>query len=78
MVLVTHDPGIAAEAGRCIRMADGRVVSDTLAASRAAESASLATPPRGSMTPWRTRALPRFSGKRFAASPRAVGQMGRG
>ena len=30
VVLVTHDPGIAAAAGRCIRMADGRVVSDTL------------------------------------------------
>lgn len=30
VVLVTHDPGIAAEAGRTIRMADGRVVSDTL------------------------------------------------
>ncbi len=30
VVLVTHDPGIAAAAGRCIRMADGRIVSDTL------------------------------------------------
>jgi len=30
VVLVTHDPGIAAEAGRCIRMADGRIVSDTI------------------------------------------------
>lgn len=28
VVLVTHDPGIAAEAGRCVRMADGRIVSD--------------------------------------------------
>lgn len=32
VVLVTHDPGIAAEAGRCVRMADGRIVSDTLRA----------------------------------------------
>jgi putative ABC transport system ATP-binding protein len=30
VVLVTHDPGIAAIAGRCIRMADGRIISDTL------------------------------------------------
>jgi len=30
VVLVTHDPGIAATAGRCIRMADGRIISDTL------------------------------------------------
>lgn len=30
VVLVTHDPAIAASAGRCVRMADGRVVSDTL------------------------------------------------
>ena len=30
VVLVTHDPGIAASAGRCVRMADGRIVSDTL------------------------------------------------
>lgn len=30
VVLVTHDPGIAAEAARTIRMADGRVVSDAL------------------------------------------------
>lgn len=30
VVLVTHDPGIAGEAGRCIRMADGRIVADTL------------------------------------------------
>ena len=30
VVLVTHDPGIAASAGRCVRMADGRMVSDTL------------------------------------------------
>jgi len=29
VVLVTHDPGIAAEAGRCIRMADGKIVADT-------------------------------------------------
>jgi len=28
VVLVTHDPGIAAAAGRAIRMADGRIVSD--------------------------------------------------
>jgi len=44
VVLVTHDPGIAAEAGRCIRMADGRVVSDTLAASRAAGAPTSSTP----------------------------------
>jgi putative ABC transport system ATP-binding protein len=28
LVLVTHDPGLAAQSGRIIRLADGRVVSD--------------------------------------------------
>ena len=40
VVLVTHDPGIAAAAGRAIRMADGRIVSDIVRAESrvAAES----------------------------------------
>ena len=40
VVLVTHDPGIAAEAGRCIRMADGRIVSDTVGANAPAAGGS--------------------------------------
>jgi len=32
VVLVTHDPGIAAAAGRCIRMEDGRIIADTIRA----------------------------------------------
>ncbi|MEI6257153.1 MAG: ABC transporter ATP-binding protein, partial [Planctomycetota bacterium] len=40
VILVTHDPGIAAAAGRAIRMADGRIVSDSARAKSriAAES----------------------------------------
>jgi len=33
VILVTHDPGIAASAGRTIRMCDGRVESDTAGAA---------------------------------------------
>lgn len=33
LVMVTHDPDLAARAGRTIRLADGRVVSDTAAAA---------------------------------------------
>lgn len=29
LILVTHDPALAARAGRCIRMADGAILSDT-------------------------------------------------
>lgn len=29
LILVTHDPALAARAGRCLRMADGAILSDT-------------------------------------------------
>jgi putative ABC transport system ATP-binding protein len=28
IILVTHDPAVAAKAGRCIQMLDGRIVAD--------------------------------------------------
>ncbi len=38
LILVTHDEGIGANAGRLIRMVDGQIVSDTAGASAAARS----------------------------------------
>jgi len=34
IVLVTHDEGVAAQAGRIIRIADGRILSDTAASAK--------------------------------------------
>lgn len=54
VVLVTHDQGIAAEAGRCVRMADGRVVSDTLRAD---------APPAGGVPPVAPRSVAGKTGR---------------
>lgn len=37
VILVTHDPAVAASAGRLVRLADGRVVQDSLQGERAGE-----------------------------------------
>ncbi len=60
VVLVTHDPGIAAAAGRCVRMADGRVVSDTLQGEHRLQDSGGASagPARGGDTGKRGRGKP--------------------
>ncbi len=49
IVLVTHDPDVAAVANRTIRMADGEIVADE--AGRGAELAGSGTAGRGAERP---------------------------
>jgi len=44
VILITHDPSLAAEAGRVIRMVDGRILSDEIVGRKRSADSSPSTP----------------------------------